>query len=76
MNNPPVLVRTIADYRWNDALIFFVEENMNVYTVERNGMWEHRLVRDILNPTIVYQNTYREGNLILSEPVYIRDAEA
>ena len=74
-NNPPVLVRTLADYRWNDALLLMAELNSDRLVVELQGMWEHVLERDINNYTIVYQNTYRNGILVLSEPIYIREAE-
>jgi len=75
-NNPPVLIRTVAEYRWDHALLLMQDLDSDRLVVELQGIWEHVLERDENNYTIVYQNTYRNGVLVLSEPIYIREAEA
>ena len=63
--NQPVLVRTIAEWRWKDATMFFIGQNIDRIRIERRNeqpdTWEYWLERDNEDSNIVYQDTYRNG---------------
>jgi len=65
--NPPLLIRTINEYRWKDAITRMVIENINYFIVDKTPNWKHTLERDLNNKLYAFQNTYRNNILICSE---------
>ena len=66
MNNPPMLIRTIAEYRWQDGIQYLLAENLEQVRVETHGIWEFTLIRDPTNMSFVLCNTYRNNILVSS----------
>jgi hypothetical protein len=65
--NPPLLIRTVNEYRWKDAILYMIKENANYFIVDKTPNWKHTLERDLKNKLYAFQNTYRNNILIYSE---------
>ncbi len=67
--NPPLLIRTVNDYRWKDAITHMIIENINYCIVDKTSNWKHTLERDLNNKSYAFQNTYRNNILLYSDYV-------
>ena len=68
---PVVPTRTIRESAWRDGMIKMFEEHLLRFVVESENGWEYILERDAGHLNVVYQNTFRNGNLISQQIVIV-----
>jgi hypothetical protein len=66
---PPILIRTLAEYKWKDAISYMIFENKDYVLVSQSesNIWKHTIERDLNNKLYAYQNTYQNNNIISSK---------
>ena len=63
---PPLLIRSLAEYKWEDALTKLAIENKDYYIIDKINIWLYTIERDINNKLYAYQNIYKNNILISS----------
>jgi len=67
-NQPPQLIRTLNENRWMYGKIEMFVRSLDRIVVDSNGIWQHVLERDPLDPQrTVLRKTYRNGIIVLNE---------
>ena len=65
--NPPLLLRSLNDYTWKNAMCVMITENINHIIVYKNSNWKHILERDLTNRLYAFQKTYYNNTLMKTD---------